>query len=387
MADALTVVRSKGLWWRFHQEEAVSVLDAWRRRAEIRKLNLTPSIQLDGPSGPEQITKIFYLYRVLHFFLEDYAKTVPRPEWIQATQWNLPLQLSDTEKRRFLRGLCRLYIYCNIFGTVEKNVGYDLEEEEKNEWFVDLIDNDELPDDYDLFYDTMHPWECEELGCVWSYLMAKYKFLSTKICTDLRNLASACGCDWLCEITPEEERPPAGVADVEDLWDLGVFDRELESFILLGPEFLYRVLNNTDYLLQRNLVLINKPPYYPDLGRFIPYDAGFWNSVLYTRKSENQFNIPDFEQHWSMLPPFEQPNIGWKMACLVPHTPQQRLWDSFNRARKVGQGWEWGYAIWDEERLEGWRGDWVNFLLNSPELTIERPDLFELYRGHDDRRI
>jgi hypothetical protein len=55
---------------------------------------------------------------------------------------------------------------------------------------MDCMDKGEDPDDYDLFYDTMPPWECEELGCVWSYLMAKYKVLWTKISTEFRNLAS-----------------------------------------------------------------------------------------------------------------------------------------------------------------------------------------------------
>jgi hypothetical protein len=137
-----------------------------------------------------------------------------------------------------------------------------------------------------------------------------------------------------------------------DVIDLDIFGTKLEEFILVGPEFLYRVLN-VDYLLWRSLILSNRSFY--DQGAFIPYDADFWNSVHYIRKPENQYNIPGFEQHWSTLPPFEQPNIGWKMACLVPHTPQ-RLWDSFNRARKVGQGCEW--------------------------LTIRPPSGHDIYRGH-----
>lgn len=354
IADALTAVRSKGLWFKFHREEAISVLDTWRRRRaeKIRELRKPTII------SPEETIKLFHLYRVWHFFLEDYGKnnTIPRPGWVQATRWNLPLlDLSDTEKRRILRGLCRLHIYCNIFGRIERKIrclGDAADKDTYNDW-----DDDFEREDLGLFWDTMAPWECEELACVWSYLVAKYAVVSAKICTDLRNLAFLSECLFLRDVTPVEERPASYL--ILDVYDLDKLDRCPEGLTLIGPELLYRVLNAEDYLLQRNLVMANADPIY--LWSSILYSASDWNG-LYRDEPEDQYNVPDFERVWSTLPSFEQPNIGWKMACLVPHTPEQTLWDSFNRGRKRDQGWGWGYAIWDEKRLEGWRDDWAAFI-------------------------
>lgn len=351
LADAITAVRSKGLWLKHHQEEAIFVLDAWRRKAEIRELGLTPSLRLDEPSSPEETIKIFHLYRVLHFFLEDYAKNVPRPEWIQHTQWRLkvlPLDLSDTEKCRFMRGLCRLHIFFNIFGSPEKSVdGTDLTED--NNWFHDTDQKNNY-----LFWDEMLPWECEELGCVWSYLLAKYKAISIEISTALRNLASTTPCFSFSDITPVEERPPSKSYNIEIVQNLEHFDQYFDILISLGPEFLYRALN-ADYLLRRNMILVNTVYGYMETD--ISLDANFWSKRRMSY-SQNQHDILDFEQLWSTLPPHEQPNIGWKVAWLVSHTPRRRLHWSFNRNRKLCKDWEWGYAIWDKERLEGWREHW-----------------------------
>lgn len=132
-ADVLTAVRSKGLCFKFHKEEAMSLLDTWGRREE-------PSFQLDEPTIEEQ-AKISQLYCQLDFFLRDYAKVVPRPEWADSTEQHrkpLHLCLSNTEKRRFLKGLCRLITFCNIFGSIEETIdGPELNANEENSWFND----------------------------------------------------------------------------------------------------------------------------------------------------------------------------------------------------------------------------------------------------------
>jgi hypothetical protein len=364
IADGITAVRSKGLWLNFHEEEAIALLDAWRRKVEIRKLGLTPSIQLDEPRSLEEIIQIFHLYRMLDFFLEDYAKSAPRPGWIQLepTQWHqkiLPLDLSDTEKRRFIRGLCRLQIFFNIFGLREQ-CWFDESPalEEENDWH--------LHTDYEnntLFWDIMLPWECEELGCVWSYLKDKYKPISKEIATDLRNLVHNIECHLHWSSMSEEERPKRNhFIDVESYETQ--YDRYFEILMSVGLGFLYRVLN-ADRLLRRNLVIANSAHYAEDIG--IPRCCSNW-IMERPRIPLNQHDIPEFEQLWSTLPSHEQPNIGWKVAWLVPHTPRRRFYWSFNEGRERCKDWEWGYALWDEERLERWGEAWKAALFEGQYL-------------------
>lgn len=195
--DALAVVRSKGLWFKFHKEEARSLLDTWGRRE-------TPSFQLDEPTIEEQ-AKISQLYCRLEFFLKDYAKVVPRHEWADSTKQHrkpLHLCLSKTEKRRFLMGLCWLLIFCNIFGAIEETIdGPELNSAEENSWFYDEnfdpleygIDpefgfREHLPS-Y-LFWNLIAPWECEEIGCVLEYFwkntnISQRRFVSSSSVLDL----------------------------------------------------------------------------------------------------------------------------------------------------------------------------------------------------------
>ncbi|QKX53010.1 uncharacterized protein TRUGW13939_00081 [Talaromyces rugulosus] len=320
IADGITAVRSKGLWLNFHEEEAIALLDAWRRKEEI----------------------------------QDYAKNAPRPRWIQLepTQWHqkiLPLDLSDTEKPRFMRGLCRLQIFFNIFG-IREQCWFDKSPalEEENDWH--------LHTDYEnhtLFWDIMFPWECEELGCVWSYLTDKYKPISKEIATDLRNLVPNIECHLHWQSMSEEERPKRNTFVDVECYE-AEYDGYFEILMSVGLGFLYRVLN-ADRLLRRNLVIANSAFYSEDIA--IPQWCSCWVNKR-PRIPLNQHDILEFEQLWSTLPSHEQPNIGWKVSWLVSHTPRRRLYWSFKENRERCKDWDWGYALWDEERLEGWGEDW-----------------------------
>lgn len=54
-----------------HKEEAIALLDAWRRREEISQLALTPSTAMDNPSGMEETIELLHLLEKLHFFPES----------------------------------------------------------------------------------------------------------------------------------------------------------------------------------------------------------------------------------------------------------------------------------------------------------------------------
>lgn len=110
MAEALTV-RSKGVHFSLKVENVISLLDNWRRRDEVRELSQSSLDRIDQPNGLEEIIKLFHFHKLLCLFLEDYSVNAPRPPWIQSIQWEkecLRLQLSPSEKCRFLRAMCRL---------------------------------------------------------------------------------------------------------------------------------------------------------------------------------------------------------------------------------------------------------------------------------------
>lgn len=165
---AIAVIRFRGLFFEHHRE-AIALLDTWRRSKEICELALG-ALRIDKPSDMEEILALFQLEKVLQFFLKDYTTNPPRPEWIELDRWErmLPIELSDDERHRFFRALCRLQTHSNIFADLEKDP------ENRVSW----LDNDwrgpGSEEAYRVFYGTLPPWEYDEMGCVWAYLKTKF---------------------------------------------------------------------------------------------------------------------------------------------------------------------------------------------------------------------
>lgn len=307
---------------------------------------------MDEPGSLEEIIKLFHLHKELHFFLEDYATDVPRPAWIQPAQWEnetLPIQLTYIEKRRFLRALCRLQTLANIFGLPETDRPF---RGEHNDW--GRIGEPETTEAYRLFYGTMPPWEYEEMGCVYSYLIAKCETIAKEISDDLRKLMSNTGCRFFWQIQPEDQRVPFG-CEMEILSNLDHFSQHFDTYIAVSPGFLYRVLH-ADRLRRRNMIIVNTKVGESDTfigpGLWVSWDERF--PFI---DPADRYETRNFEQLWSTLPPIEQPTLGWKRAWLVPHTPEQDFEDSldYDHDRNSETDWPWGYAIWDGERLEEWK--------------------------------
>ncbi|CRG86780.1 hypothetical protein PISL3812_03792 [Talaromyces islandicus] len=374
--DALTAVRSKGLWFTFHKEEATSLLDTWSRREE-------PSFELDEPRGEEE-AEISQLYAPFDFLLKDYAKVVSRPKWASPTeQHGKPphICLSNTEKRRFLRGLCRLTIFCNIFGFREETLdSRSFTLDERNDWFYMYLNTHDFdPREYDpdphvdltedlipvyLFWDLMSPWECEEIGCVMSYFVQKYKDITEEITAEFLHLISLDQrrSPFLDTLPPGEHGLPRKFSGLLDVCDIE--HRRLEQctgqLISLGPQFLCRLLN-ADYRLRRDMVMANADCHY-DYDCFMGHHS-IWRSRR-DRGSWSEYEIPVSEKSWSILPPHKKPNIAWQVAWVAPDTLMQQLQEFLwpiqeKRSEPENQtDMEWGYSIWDEERLEGWNTDW-----------------------------
>ncbi|CRG91791.1 Isoleucine--tRNA ligase [Talaromyces islandicus] len=374
LAEALTAVRSEGVHFSLGVENAIFVLDNWRRRSELRGPNKPSTDSLDEPNSMEEIIKLLHFHKMLRFFLDDYSINAPRPPWIQPIEWEgkcLPLQLSLSERSRFLRAMCRLQIMKNIFGDPV----YCLEHERCSScWETKIwqsVETDELRDlqgphhiyfiheqAYRLFYGTIPPWEHEEMGSVFSYLVTKIKAISNEIADDLRQLSKSTPCEFFWDILPIEQRPPP--CDIEVESDLVHFNQHVKGLAGLGPKFLYRILH-MDQLSRRNIVCYNTRGFWPGpfigLGTELPWDYKF----PFTDPADRH-DCQNFEQFWSTLSPIEQPTIGWKKKWLLPHNEEDNLEDSLNYEREHEKEWEWSYALWDDRRLQEWKAP----LLDSP---------------------
>lgn len=189
----------------------------------------------------------------------------------------------------------------------------------------------------------MFPWEREEMGCVWSYLLTKYDPVHKEISDSLSN----CGvhCFWHL---PEDQRPNSVV--IESVDDLKLLPRCTDTLVSIGPRFLYRVLH-ANTLLRRNMVITNAS-----------MDPDTWIGLNLSVSADDMFpflypadlcNVGSFDELWSVLPSLEQPNLGWT-AKAVEQSRQDPYFEYVISESYYDQEWEWGYAIWDGERLRQW---------------------------------
>ena len=369
LAEALTAVRSKGVHFSDKMGNVISLLDNWRRRDEIRELSQSSLHRIDQSNGLEETIKLFHFHKMLCFFLEDYSVNAPRPPWIQPIQWEkecLPLlHLSHSEKCRFLRAMCRLQIMKNVFGDsvycLKRGSCPSCRRGRKQIW--QLAETDELKDveggyggsveniAYKLFYGTIPPWEYEEMGGVFRYLVSKVEAVAQEIIDDLRQLSKNTPCERFWDILPAEQRPPpASEMDCEQ--DLVNFHLQYAGFAGLGPEFLHRILH-MDRLSRRNNLCINKRAFWP--GPFIGTSTGLsWDERFPFIDPADRHQALNFEQFWATLPPLEQPTEGWKKAWLLPHEEGDTIEDCLDYNRRTETDWEWNYALWDERRLRVW---------------------------------
>lgn len=389
LAEALTAVRSQGVHYSSRREDAIFLLDRWRRRNEIRglsqsfsRLSLEPSdvkSTIDSrppfePDGVEEMIKLLHLHKMLSFFLGDFSLNTPRPPWIPSTQWEnkcLPLHLTPLEKRRFLRAMCRLQILANIFGDPVYDVKLEGDNPYKRgmNWQMgetgEALDSSRMPLEthdieqqaYRLFYGTMPPWEYEEMGSVFGYLMSKIKAIAEEIFDNLRRLSKSTPCEYFWDILPEEQRLPP--CDIDTERDLLTFDQHFEGLAGLGPEFIFHVLH-VDQLSRRNIVCVNTRGFWP--GPFIGLQMGMsWDERFPFIDPADRYELQPLgnDEFWSNCPLIEQPTLVWKKASLRPHTGEDFLEDSIDYNRMTETDWDWCYALWDEKRLQEWKAPFL----------------------------
>jgi hypothetical protein len=360
LADAITAIRSRGLLFSTHKHEAIRLLDTWRRKEEIRDLALGSSIPIDEPDNLEEIFHLLYLHKVFHFFLDDYAKNVPRPPWMENEEWEtsvIPIKLSQTEKHRFLRALCRLQTYEHIFGLPERlESGIWIDNDWRNTKQKSSSSMSPNEEAYRVFFGPMPPWEYHEMGCVWTYFKTLFEPIYKEMSASLRDLVEKhmSKDDPLYEFfefLPEEVMPPWD--NLQSLHDLEDLRYRSKSLATMGPDFVYRLLHGTP-LIRRDMVMLNAS--LAELSNFPPVWLEEEQKLPFLYPADRHA-VRDYEQFWSTLPSIEQPNLGWKELYLLPtsQTPVETLEDVVDMQGEDGGIWCWGAAIFDDERFTAWK--------------------------------
>ncbi|KAJ5970172.1 uncharacterized protein N7479_000090 [Penicillium vulpinum] len=376
LGDAMAATRSRGLFFDSRKHEAIAVLDTWRRKEEIRNLAWTSSNRIDEPGSLEEILHLLYLHKAFDFFLEDYAKNIPQPPWMEDDQLEtsiLPIELSQTEKHRLLRALCRLQTYKNIFGYPERRGG---EEWIRNNWDLkkqSSNDRNSGEEAYRVFFGTIPPWEYHEMACVWVYFTTMFDPIYEDITTGLYDLVEKYRSKdpqdaWQRPyfiFLPEEARLPMG--GLESLQSLENLPDQSKSLASMGPEFVYRLLHSTP-LIQRDMVILNTK------DDIFSSFSGSWlleEDKLPFLYPADRHALQNYEQFWSTLPYIEQPNLGWKKMHLVPDTPEQTFEDAIDLEGGHESVWRLGLAIFDDERLMAWKAPLSEYRLGQvPDTTV-----------------
>lgn len=179
MGEAIVAIRSRGCKFADKKEEAIALLDTWRRSKGISEPALK-SLQYEAENvrrhehKPLEFFGLFQFHKKLQFFLGDFEINAPHPPWISQDRWKtsiLPIQLSHTEAHRFPRALCRIQIHANIFARPEQPLKPGFPDIIYKDWYQG---RESLIEAFHLFFGTLPPWEQAEMGAVWAYLNTKF---------------------------------------------------------------------------------------------------------------------------------------------------------------------------------------------------------------------
>lgn len=367
--DAVAAIRTRGMYaiYPSNRQSIIALLDAWRRCDEIRHLNLSddPKILPDRPANVTEVIQLLHLHKSAMFFLEDYCTHAECPQWMESTKWHneiMPLQLSRTEKRRFLRAFYRLQIYGNIFGDIDIPLDGQRPEKE-NVWLGSNWDRTNYTfsdvEFWRLMMAPMAPWEVEELGCFWQHCFNRLAKPYHEIANSLLECETRYQTSFINEL-PTHEQPPFE-RYYFDTQDLSVQDEDIrDSIISMGPSLLVKVLREADFMTRRNLVLVNSignEHVFPHIWHFNLNPRLDSLPLLYPA---DKFNFgTDFaglERFLDSLPEHERPNTLWRQRWVS----NQRILDypevfgdMFDYACRHAR-WDWGYAFWDDERVVQW---------------------------------
>lgn len=368
--DAIAAIRSRGMYAidPSNREKIIALLDARRRCDEIRDLNLSYSQTLpDKPADVAEIIQLLHLHNAAKFLRDDYCANAECPKWMESEKWHneiLPLQLSRTEKRRFIRAFYRLQIYANMFGNIEIFPGEKLPGRE-NRWNGDnwartnfIFTN---VDFWRLVMSPMAPWEVEELGCFWQHCFNRLAKPYNEITDSLLESEAKFNAGDTLEVPTLEQLFPIK-RYFRTIRDLSIHEMSIrDGLISMGPCFVKKILHEQDFIACRNLVVANavgNDHVFPGIWEFYlrDFDEGTLPLVFPADKFSFGTDFAGLKQLLDALPDHERPNLLWRQRWLdndnlldFPGVFEDMFCYAGRKER-----WNWGYAFWDDERIAQW---------------------------------
>jgi hypothetical protein len=371
--DAVSAVRSKDFYLHGKRDpsEVVAFLDEYSRaRKSPHSSSIIADWLLENEKcrNFEEVIALCLLHTKVSRIIDDYIySTSP---WQKNSA-----PLSELERIRLYRAICRYQIYCNLFGTGQK---MNETPPPVDDWGFDTSA-------CERFLPSFLPWEVQEIACICEYLSTRWASL-------LRESSI---------IVPEE---PKRVEDVpiDNGWD-GIFAHirslplSCKGIVLIAHEiFLYICLSedvglpiaeHDDWIYARcHYYLTHLGPDF--LAETLP--KGIFSRRLSIMKlSCNTFSACRFTAmhrcfcrprlptvmvgpanpsqkegiyaEWSRIPADEQPSAGWMWFSHKYNIPSGGIgpeeWfadESNMHAIGAENELSWGYPFWDIERLSEW---------------------------------
>ncbi|KAJ5436913.1 hypothetical protein N7445_007798 [Penicillium cf. griseofulvum] len=322
--------------------EVVELLDRWRYYRETAK----PAEQ-DAPTKASDALRLLDLHKEMTYFVQGFSKHNKRPRYVNPHQWQkvqFPVVLSSTEEHRLLRALCRLQLHSNVFAKAPSRSERPFDRY--------ALCSQEV---WRLFFATMPPWEYEEMGSVWAYLQTEFDPVLYKIRHEFREHG-----DELFKDLPEGRRALLGPVYSQGL-KLYKSDIDRLTFLSLGPTFLHLAFHARLNIRCSMLLVNSRYEHESWIGHNLNIS---WEEQVPLKYPADQYNaIENFEQLLTLTSSnssTRKPNAAWTGRAMGRLKRTQNFKKAFvtTQSRPQPGDWDWGYAIWDDERLEEWR---VNF--------------------------
>lgn len=168
--DALSTVRSRDFYKYGERDpnEVMAFLDGYSR---VRRSSRFRPIQADGLFGSEkscsfeEVIELHLVHVRVSRIIDDYCRSNPR--WQSNSRC-----LSEWERIRLYRAICRYQTYCNLFGPEQKMEKAPLPLDDRG------IDFEAV----DSFLPNFLPWEVQEMACIYKYLITRWAYLLREIC-------------------------------------------------------------------------------------------------------------------------------------------------------------------------------------------------------------
>jgi hypothetical protein len=327
-------------------KEVMALLNRWSHCRETGK----PADQ-DAPTKASDGLKLLDLHKEMTYFVQGFSKHKGTPRYVNPLRWEkvkFPVILSSNEEYRVLRALCRLQLHSNVFWKVPSR--------RKRPFDRYALHSHEV---WRLLFATMPPWEYEEMGSVWVYLQTELDPMIYRIQRDFRKHR-----EELFKDSPEKQRLLLGPVNFHgkelyksDIDRVSCLSRG-PAALSVGPSFLHRALHASPTIRCSMLLAISKYEHEWWIGRHLDIS---WEEQLPLTYPANRYNaIENFEQLLTLTSSSSstrKPNAAWTRRAMGRLKRTQNFQQAFvtTQSRSPPGDWDWGYAIWDDERLIEWR--------------------------------